>query len=79
MQVDILEYSEETRIAKIKFSHNDVIHIDTYNLDYVVPGTKKILAELSLPFTAAIKDAVVAKLTLQIQKEIEDGILKNAI
>lgn len=77
MQVDILEHNKETGKIKIKFNHNNVIHVDNYDLLMVVPGTERELN--GAPFTEEMQNAVINKLTNQIQREIEAGILVNKI
>ena len=79
MQVDIISKNETTGDFRLKFSHNDVVHEQLYNLKMVVPGTDRLLKELGLEFDATMQQRVIDKLTAQVQREIEAGIIKNPI
>ena len=79
MQVEIISKNENTGVFRFKFSHNDVVHEQDYNLKMVVPGTDRLLNELGLEFDATMQQRVIDKLTAQIQREIEAGIIKNPI
>ena len=79
MQVDILSWNKETGKAKIAFSHNAVVHTDTYDLKLVVPGTEKLLGELGVDFDEAMQQRVIDKLTENVRLDIEAGRIKNPI
>jgi hypothetical protein len=79
MNVEILERNIQSGIAKIRFSHNNVVHTSIYDLKLVVPGTERNLNEQNLVFDEARQQIVIDKLTNQIQREIESGILFNPI
>ena len=77
MIVEVLEHDLVTGDAKIKFSHNDIVHEDNYNLKLVVPGTTQLLEKLKKEFTEEIQLKALDILTAQVQKDIESGALKN--
>jgi hypothetical protein len=79
MQVDIIERNVQAGTIKIRFSHNDVVRTETYDLKLVVPGTDRILAEYGMAFDEAMQQKVIDKITAQVQREIEAGILRNPI
>ena len=79
MKIEILEHDVEKGTAKIKFMHNDVTHIQSYDLGLVVPGTRKTLQEQNMEFTLEMQNQVIQKLTEQLQREIEAGIVTNPI
>jgi hypothetical protein len=79
MQVTILERNISNATARIKFEHNNVTHISTYNLDMVIPGTDLHFKKQGIPFDEAQQQTIIDKLTAQIQKEIEAGIIVNKI
>lgn len=79
MQVDILSWDKVAGMARIKFSHSGVTHIESYDLKLVVPGTGRILEELSMAFDEAMQQRVIDKITAQVQREIEAGILHNPV
>lgn len=77
MQVEILERNTEAGTATIRFSHNDVVHTNSYNLKLVVPGTERIFEQYGVVFDEAKQQIVIDKLTAQIEQEIDAGILQN--
>ncbi len=79
MQITILEHNLNTGLAKIKFEHNNVTHVENYDLKLVVPGTSMVLKAYGLDFTEEMQQRVIDKLTMQVQNEIETGILHNPI
>lgn len=79
MNLEILERDIQAGTAKLRFSHNDVVHTGTYDLKMVVPGTDRVLAEYGMAFDEPMQQKVIDKLTAQIQREIEAGILHNPI
>lgn len=79
MQVDILSWDKATGKIRIKFSHNDVVHTESYDLKLVVPGTERLLGELNMEFDETMQQRVIDKLTAQVQREIEAGAIKNPI
>lgn len=79
MQVTILEHDKTKGTAKIKFEHNNVVHIQNYDLKYVVPGTDLVLKAYGLEFTEQMQQQVIDKLTVQVQRDIEAGIIVNSI
>lgn len=79
MQVEIIEEDNVNWTAKIKFTHNDVEHIETYNLIAVIPGTNLQLSKENRQFDQTMKSNVITKLTEQVQREIEAGIITNTL
>ena len=79
MQVEMLSWDKTTGKAKIRFSHNGVVHTDSYNLLLVVPGVERLLGELGAEFDEAMQQRVIDKLTAQMQRDIEAGVIKNPI
>ena len=79
MQVEMLSWDKTTGKAQIKFSHNDVVHTDNYDLKLVVPGTERLLGELGVDFDETMQQRVIDKLTAQMQRDIEAGVIKNPI
>lgn len=79
MQTEVLEHDTAAGIAKIRFSHNGITHTQKYDLGLVVPGTRSSLAEKGLEFTPELQNSVIEKLTAQVQREIEAGIIVNPI
>lgn len=79
MHTEVLEHDVQTGIAKIRFSHNGVTHTQTYDLGLVVPGTRRALAESGSELTLDIQNTVIEKLTAQIQRDIDAGIIQNPI
>lgn len=79
MQVEILERNVQVGSIKLRFSHNGIVHTSTYDLKMVVPGTDRILAEYGMAFDETMQQKVIDKLTAQVQRDIEAGILHNPI
>ena len=79
MQVEIINEDDTNWTATIKFTHNDVVHEETYNLIAVIPGTDFQLAKQGISFDQTMKSNVISKLTEQVKREIEEGILKNKL
>lgn len=77
MQVEILERNVEAGTARIRFTHNGVTHTNSYDLALVVPGTKLVFAQYGVEFDETKQQQVIDKLTAQIQREIEAGIIQN--
>jgi hypothetical protein len=79
MQVTILEQDNTANTATIQFVHNGVTHTQKYDLTMVVPGTNMVLSSYNLQFTDAMRQTVISKLTDQVQREIEAGIIRNPL
>ena len=79
MQVEVLERDIQAGTARIRFSHGDVTHTQSYNLKMVVPGTDRVFETYNIEFNEAMQDTVIARLTEQVQREIEAGITHNPI
>jgi hypothetical protein len=79
MNVEIITHDETTGEARIKFSHNDVVHEDNYNLKLVIPGSEKLLKQLNQEFTKEIQLKALDTLTKWIQKDIESGAITNKL
>ena len=77
MLVEVLSHDTETFMAEIKFTHNDVVVQDTYDLLLVEPTMKKTLEMENTTFTPEMQQAVIDKLTGWIQSSIEAGGLRN--
>jgi len=75
MNVEILKHDVQTAKAKVRFSHLDVVHEDNYDLSLIIPGTKRLLAELGQEFTKELQLKALDKLTEWIQRDIESGAL----
>lgn len=77
MQVEILERDVAAGTAKLRFSHNGVTHTSNYDLQLVIPGTARIFEQYGVAFDEAKQQLVIDKLTAQIEREIEAGIIQN--
>jgi hypothetical protein len=79
MNVEIISHNEVTGEARIKFSHLDVVHEDYYDLSLVIPGSKRLLAQLDMEFTKELQLKALEKLTAWITRDIEAGVLTNKL
>jgi hypothetical protein len=79
MQVTILERDIQAGTARIRFSHNGVTHTNSYDLRMVVPGTALVFAQYGVAFDEAKQQLVIDKLTAQIEREIEAGMIRNPL
>lgn len=79
MNLEILERDIQAGTAKLRFSHNGITHTDNYNLKMVVPGTDRVLAEYGMAFDETMQQKVIDKLTAQVQRDIEAGIIHNPL
>lgn len=79
MQVNILSWDKEKATAKIQFVHNGITHEQSYSLIMVIPGTDLILKQLNQSFTEQMQQTVIDKLTEQIKRDIDAGIIVNKI
>ena len=79
MQVEILERNIEAGTVKMRFSHNGITHTQSYDLKLVVPGTDRVLAEYGMAFDEIMQQKVIDKMTAQVQRDIEAGIIHNPI
>jgi hypothetical protein len=79
MNLEILEHNVQTGTAKLRFSHNNITHTQSYDLKMVVPGTDRVLAEYGMAFDETMQQRVIQKLTEQVQRDIEAGIIHNPI
>lgn len=79
MKTELLEHDVNRGVARIRFSHKDVVHTQTYDLGLVVPGTLRALSESGEQFTLALQKEVIEKLEAQVQREIDAGIICNPI
>jgi len=77
MLVEILSHDVDTAIAKIKFTHNDIVVEDEYNLLLVEPSMKKALELTGSSFTPELQQKVIDMLTGWVQNNIERGGLQN--
>lgn len=77
MLVEILSHDVDTAIAKIKFTHNDVVVENTYDLLLVEPSMKKALELTKSTFTLELQQNVIEMLTVWVQRGIERGGLQN--
>ena len=62
MQVEIINENDTNWTATIKFTHNDVVHEETYNLIAVIPGTDLQLKKAGISFDQTMKSNVISKL-----------------
>jgi hypothetical protein len=77
MNVEILTHDVDTGAARIRFTHNDVVLEDNYNLKMIIPGSVKVLEALGQSFTEEMQLTALGSLTAWIQRDIEAGIIKN--
>jgi hypothetical protein len=77
--LNILEHDIENGTATLQFQHNNVTHKQTYDLGAVVPGLRKTLEQQGQQFTLEKQMEVIQRVTTQVQREIEQGILHNSI
>jgi hypothetical protein len=78
MLVEVLSHDTETFMAEIKFTHNDVVVQDTYNLLLVEPSMKKALEMTQSTFTPEMQQDIIDKLARWTQVSIEAGGLRSA-
>jgi hypothetical protein len=79
MNVEIISHDDTTGKARIKFSHNDVVHEADYDLTLVVPGMQKTLTDLGQTYTREMQLKALDKLIESIQFGIESGGIQNRI
>ena len=79
MQVEILSHDVGRGFIEMKFVHNGVTHNQSYDLGLVIPGTRKTLQDQNKEFTLEMQQQVIQRITEQVQREIESGILVNTI
>jgi hypothetical protein len=77
MLVEVLSHDVDTAIARIKFTHNDVVVENEYNLLLVEPSMKRTLELTNGTFTADLQQNVIDMLTSWVQRSIERGGLQN--
>jgi len=77
MLVEVLSHDVDTAIARIKFTHNDVVVENEYNLLLVEPSMKRTLELTNGVFTADLQQSVIGMLTNWVQRNIERGGLQN--
>ena len=77
MNLEIISHDEASAKARLKFTHNGVVHEDNYDLSLVVPGTTRIFAELNMEFTKEHQLKEIEKLKNLIHNQIESGALLN--
>jgi hypothetical protein len=73
MLVEILAHDTVSAIADIRFTHNDIVHEETYELVHVIPGTVKTLKDTNSEFTKDMQLKVIDTLTGWVQNMIESG------
>jgi len=79
MNVEILTHNVDTGAARIKFTHNDVVLEDNYNLKMIIPGSAKVLESLGQSFTEEMQLKALENLTAWIQRDIDAGHLTNKL
>lgn len=79
MNVEILSHNVATGNSRIRFTHKDVVWEDNYNLMLIVPSSKMVLTQLGQEFTEEMQLKALATLTGWIEKDIDDGVLKNRL
>jgi hypothetical protein len=77
MERVIISHDVENAKARIKFSHNDVVCEDDFDLKLIIPGSEYTLKEMGLTFTKKLQLTAIDKLTESITKGINDGIIVN--
>lgn len=77
MQVDILERDVQAGTARLRFTHNGVSYTNRFDLKMVVPGTQNVFSAYGVEFTEEMQQRVIDRLTSQVQREIEAGIIQN--
>lgn len=77
MQIDVLSHDTETYVARIRFTHKDVVVEDTYNLLLVEPTMKSALALAQTAFSVDMQNKVINTLAGWIESSIENGGLSN--
>jgi hypothetical protein len=77
MERTIITHDEETAIAVVRFEHNGVTVEETFNLDMVIPGAKKVFEDFGLAFDKAAQLRALDQLTTRIQTMIENGAIQN--
>lgn len=75
MQVDILEHDKENAKAKIKFTYQDIVITQDYDLKLVVPSTNIELAKLNVEYTEEVQQRIIDRVIAQVKAEIDAGIL----
>jgi hypothetical protein len=79
MQVEILSHDTETYMAKLRFTHNDIVVEDTYNLLLVEPMMKSALKLTNSTFSAELQRSVIDTLSSWVKTNIEQGALTNRL
>ena len=59
MKVTVLAYDENTQIAFLRFEHNGVTLEDRYDLGLVIPGTRRVFADLGMEFDRGKQQAAM--------------------
>lgn len=77
MNVEIISHDPSTGLAHIKFTHNNVVVEDTYNLRMVIPGSEKVLSSLGQDFTKELQLKALDNLTATMTSNIESGAITN--
>jgi hypothetical protein len=74
---EVFYHNTGTYEAVIRFEHNGVYYLDTFNLSLVIPDAMPVLNQLNLEFTPEMQDQVIEKLTERVRLSIESGGIKN--
>lgn len=77
MNVEILSHNVATGEARVRFSHMDVVHEETYDLTLVIPGSKKIFADLGQEFTEEFQLKALDRLSEWVKRDIEAGVFQT--
>jgi hypothetical protein len=73
VKTEILAHDTINGIADIRFTYNDIVHEETFDLIHVVPGTEKTLKDSNAVFTKEIQLNVIAILMRWFKDHVDSG------
>ena len=77
MERTIISHDVASAKARVRFEHNGVKVEDDVDLKLVVPGSMRIFGEMGIEFTEEYQLRALDKLTDNVQRQIEDGVITN--
>lgn len=73
VKTEILAHDTINGIVDIRFTYNDIVHEETFDLIHVVPGTEKNLRDANAVFTKEIQLNVIAILMRWFKEQVDSG------
>lgn len=77
MICNVISHDVESAIAVARFEHMGVTFEQEFDLGLVIPGTRKVFADLGLLFDEAAQLRALAHLTNVIELGIETGAIND--